>query len=376
MKLTSLFPTLNLRRRSTAPAGSRRLAAIVATASLVFVAACDPVDSSSDATRSTTSSSQQSTSADSPDASGTNRDQAEGPGVATGDAAVDEIRHKLSLLAVKGRAPKTGYSRDQFGQRWKDTDQNGCDQRNDVLSRDMDNVDAPKGCKVLSGTLNEPYTGQQINFLRGQDTSNAVHIDHVVALSDAWQKGAQQLSPQRREELANDHRNLLAVDGPANMQKGDADAATWLPSNKGFRCQYVAIQVNVKHAYELWVTEAERDAISGILDGCGAGSINLAGDGTGTGAHAVAAVQDASPAPAPNPEPAPKPAPAPNHVPAPVHQQAPAPQPAPVQPAQSGGDVYYKNCAAARAAGAAPLHADEPGYRLALDRDRDGVACE
>ena len=39
-------------------------------------------------------------------------------------------------------------------------------------------------------------------------------------------------------------------------------------------------------------------------------------------------------------------------------------------------DAYYKNCDAARAAGVAPLLRGEPGYRSALDRDNDGVACE
>src|SRR5699024_12330610 len=102
-------------------------------------------------------------------------------------------------------------------------------------------------------------------------TSNEVHIDHVVALSDAWQKGAQQLSPERREAFANDHRNLLAVQGKANTQKGDGDAATWLPKHKGCRCQYVAIQVNVKHAYPLWVTAAESAGVRRALESGGAG---------------------------------------------------------------------------------------------------------
>ncbi len=52
-----------------------------------------------------------------------------------------------------------------------------------------------------------------------------------------------------------------------------------------------------------------------------------------------------------------------------------APPPPPTT-APSGGDVYYANCAAARAAGAAPLYRGQPGYRPALDRDGDGVACE
>ena len=174
----------------------------------------------------------------------------------------------LETLAVKGRAPKTGYSRSQFGQRWKDIDRNGCDQRNDVLARDLTNVEAPKGCKVLSGDLDDPYTGRLIHFVRGQKTSQAVQIDHVVALADAWQKGAQQLTPERREQFANDPLNLLAVDGPSNMQKGAGDAATWLPANKSFRCTYVSIQVRVKAEYQLWVTQAEKEAIQRELGRC------------------------------------------------------------------------------------------------------------
>lgn len=46
-------------------------------------------------------------------------------------------------------------------------------------------------------------------------------------------------------------------------------------------------------------------------------------------------------------------------------------------PSGSGsGSAYFANCTQAREAGAAPLYAGEPGYRDALDRDRDGVACE
>lgn len=178
------------------------------------------------------------------------------------------MRALLAGLEVKGRAPKTGYARDQFGENWKDIDRNGCDQRNDVLARDLHNAEAPKGCKVLSGVLDDPYTGTTINFVRGQDTSVLVQIDHVVALADAWQKGAQQLSPERREQFANDPLNLLAVDGPANQQKGAGDAATWLPANKAFRCQYVSIQIQVKAEYQLWVTPAERDAMDRELNRC------------------------------------------------------------------------------------------------------------
>ncbi len=187
-----------------------------------------------------------------------------------------EARTVLDTLPVKGRAPKTGYARNQFGDNWTDDvdvegGHNGCDTRNDILGRDLTDPAFQPGtrdCVVLSGTLADPYTGKTIDFVRGKNTSNAVQIDHVVALSDAWQKGAQQLTPRERANLANDPRNLLAVDGPANQQKGSGDAATWLPSNKSFRCTYVAKQIAVKAAYRLWVTQAEKDAMIRVLDGC------------------------------------------------------------------------------------------------------------
>lgn len=173
---------------------------------------------------------------------------------------------QLDSLAVKGRAPKTGYSREQFGNGWQDVF--GCDTRNIILKRDLQNVRVSDICIVVSGTLNDPYTGKIIEFSRGAGTSKAVQIDHVVALSDAWQKGAQKLSYNRRILLANDPLNLLAVDGPANQEKSDGDAATWLPPNKPFRCQYVSRQVLVKSKYSLWVTPAEKQAIQNILARC------------------------------------------------------------------------------------------------------------
>lgn len=175
----------------------------------------------------------------------------------------------LESLPVKGRAPKTGYSRDQFGPSWKDVDGNGCDTRNDILARDLEfEVLGPDGCTVESGTLQDPYTGRTLVFQRGRTTSRAVQIDHVVALSDAWQKGAQGLDEGLRTSLANDPLNLFAVDGPTNQQKSDGDAATWLPPNTGFRCVYVARQISVKKKYDLWVTLAEREVMREILSTC------------------------------------------------------------------------------------------------------------
>ncbi|TKR23877.1 HNH endonuclease [Cellulomonas hominis] len=185
-------------------------------------------------------------------------------------ADLDRARTELAGLEVKGRAPKTGYEREQFGPAWADVDRNGCDTRNDVLARDLTDVTFEAGthdCVVLTGTLQDPYTDQVIAFERGPRSAE-VQIDHVVALSDAWQKGAQQWDAETRRQFANDPANLLAVDGPANGAKGDGDAATWLPASTGYRCAYVVRQVRVKAAYGLWVTRAERDAIARQLDGC------------------------------------------------------------------------------------------------------------
>lgn len=173
----------------------------------------------------------------------------------------------LEALAVKGRAPKTGYTRSQFGNGWQKSD--GCDTRNRILARDLKEVLYEiNSCIVLSGILDDPYTGKTIVFQRGQETSDAIQIDHVVALSDSWQKGAQLLSPALREKLANDGLNLLAVDGPANQNKGDGDAATWLPANKPARCGYVARQISVKLKYTLWVTSPEKAAMAQVLKDC------------------------------------------------------------------------------------------------------------
>ncbi len=176
------------------------------------------------------------------------------------------ITGELASLDVKGRAPKTGYSRAQFGDGW--AIRSGCDVRNIILARDLKSVAIDDACHVQSGTLHDPYTGSVIQFTRGEQTSDDVQIDHVVALSDAWQKGAQQLSFETRVQFANDPLNLLAVDGSANQQKSDSDAASWLPSNKSFRCQYIHRQVKVKQKYALWVTASEQTAMARVLSAC------------------------------------------------------------------------------------------------------------
>jgi hypothetical protein len=239
----------------------------------------------------------------------------------------------LAALPVKGRAPMTGYSRDRFGDGWLSVA--GCDTRDRILRRDLSRKAFAAGgsCEVLSGQLDDPYTARAITFVRGGRSE--VDIDHVVALGDAWQKGAQQWSPTRRIALANDPLNLLSVDAGANRQKGDGDAATWLPRNKAFRCQYVARQIAVKRRYGAWVTRAERDAMRRVLAKCPATPLP-----SGGGVH--------------------------------------VPTAPPTTSASASGAHVYANCAAVRAAGAAPLRRGTPAYdaNRRLDRDKDGLACE
>ncbi|MCM3659956.1 DUF1524 domain-containing protein [Georgenia satyanarayanai] len=239
-------------------------------------------------------------------------------------------------LEVKGRAPRAGYERELFGSGWVDTDRNGCDTRNDILARDLTGLTYRPGtrdCVVTSGTLADPFSGETIVFVRGNETSTAVQIDHVVALSDAWQKGAQRWDGETRVRFANDPLNLLAVDGPLNGQKGDGDTATWLPPNRAFRCEYVARQVGVKHSYGLWVTLAEQDAMVRVLTSC-------------------------------------------PDEPLPTGAAPEVTAPAPGMPAAPGDDIPYASCREARAAGAAPVRVGDPGYGHHLDGDGDGVGCE
>ena len=181
--------------------------------------------------------------------------------------ADQDVLTVLNSLEVKGRAAKTGYARSQFPH-WSDPDRNGCDARNDTLKRDLTQISFKSGtrnCKVLTGQLLDPFSGKVITF---SSTKSTIDIDHVVALSNAWQTGAAYFDKTKRQQIANDPLNLLAVDFSLNRQKGDGDAATWLPPLKSYRCDYVARQIAVKSKYGLWVTQPEKGAIIKLLEKC------------------------------------------------------------------------------------------------------------
>lgn len=185
--------------------------------------------------------------------------------VASGPAA-----DVLETLRVDDEQSKDGYDRDLFGYRETDDDGDGCDVRDEVLARDLEDVTftTPGGCQVQSGVLHDLYTGKTIDFMRGPQTSGAVQIEHVVALENAWQSGASMWDSAKRYRYGNDMYNLLAVDGTANQEKGSSSAAYWLPTNGAFRCDYVARQIGVKAKYELSVTTAEKRAMLSVLRSC------------------------------------------------------------------------------------------------------------
>jgi hypothetical protein len=269
---------------------------------------------------------------------------------------------QLDDLVVKGRAPMTGYDRDRFGAAWLDTDRNGCDTRNDMLGRDLTHRAYEAGthnCVVVSGDLADPYTATRIHFVKGD--GNLVDIDHVVALGNAWATGAFRWDIRKRAALANDPMNLLSVDASANRQKGDGDTATWLPANKRYRCDYVARQVGVKAKYRLWVTPAEKDAMTAVLDTCP--DQRSVPD---SGAPVLAPLRLSDPSDSPS-----------GSGSATGDDSSDSPGGSGSTTGDdSSADSGFASCDEARAAGAAPLHRGDPGYSSRLDRDGDGDACE
>jgi hypothetical protein len=254
----------------------------------------------------------------------------------------------LAKLAVKGRAANTGYSREQFGPEWADVDRNGCDTRNDVLRRDLSAESLePNGCVVTRGQLHDPYSGATVAFARGVSSSSEVQIDHMVALQDAWVKGAARWDAAKRGALANDPLNLQATVGAINEGKGSGDAATWLPPQTGYRCTYVARQIAVKQRYGLWVTQAEHDAMAGILARCPSQQLPTAASlappkigAGGTGKPAAGSTAAGS-------------------------------------TAAPGSDPRFPSCKAVKAAGLGPyLRGRDPEYAWYTDGDGDGKVCD
>ncbi|WP_191277680.1 GmrSD restriction endonuclease domain-containing protein [Nocardioides flavus (ex Wang et al. 2016)] len=242
----------------------------------------------------------------------------------------------------------TGYDRDRFGPAWLDADRNGCDTRNDILGHYLRQATLESnGCVVAAGLYEDPYTGSAIDYWRGDGA--LIDIDHVVSLGNAWATGAFGWPIRKRAAFANDPLNLLPTDAGANRQKGDGDAATWLPANRSYRCEYVSRQVAVKVKYGLWVTLPEKEAIQRVLAPCDRQALTT--DEWGASTEVDHNISDPTVA-------------ANDHA------------PTEASGARGGGSVHYDNCDEARAAGATPVRAGDPGYGRHLDGDGDGTGCE
>ncbi|MFF0943964.1 DUF1524 domain-containing protein [Kocuria sp. CPCC 205300] len=247
----------------------------------------------------------------------------------------------LEALTVDARDSMSDYDRyTKFGD-WIDADGDCVNTRDEILARDLDDVVSDDGCRVTSGTLDDPYTGDPISFTRGITTSSDVQIDHVVASGNAWASGARNLSQAERVEFYNDPLNLLAVDGSVNGAKSDLTADEWLPPQESFQCEYVATQIAVKAKYELRVTASEKAAMADVLSTCPDQELP-----TGAPLGGMATASAAS-----------------DRVSA---WESPAPT----------AGAFFGNCTEARESGAAPLLRGSPGYEPHLDGDLDGVACE
>jgi hypothetical protein len=179
-------------------------------------------------------------------------------------ADVPTVAPGVDVLAGVAEIPQrirgNDYRRAAFGDSWTDDNaapggHNGCDTRNDILDRDL--VDKTyvsiSRCPnaVATGTLHDPYTGETINLVRGNQTGAAVQIDHLVPLAYAWDQGARNWTDEMRVRFANDPANLLAVDGPINEDKSDGEPAVWMPPNHAFWCQYAVQFVAVMRGYGL-----------------------------------------------------------------------------------------------------------------------------
>lgn len=344
----------------------RRLTATAATlVALTAVTGCEAIDDTEQQASAPTTASSSAPATSTPATPTTKPTRAPSTATTTEPAAkTGTALAALATLPVKGRAPMTGYDRDEFGSEWSDAagtfdwSRNGCDTRNDILARDLQReVVESNGCVVTSGILAyEPYTGVRNYFFDKHDNDYDTDLDaeHIVALGNAWVTGAQQISAEQRAALANDPINVMMTDPSENRSKGDADFATWLPPNKEFRCSYAARQIAVKVAYKLWVTAPEKAAMERVLDTCPNEPLAQPDPQEGYTADKNVARPAAS-----TPKPSPKPQ-----------------QPASNTSSGGGANVYYENCDAARAAGAAPVRRGDPGYGSHLDRDGDGSGCE
>jgi len=337
-----------VRWRAMSTRSDRRIGPFLGACLLVvFVAGCATSSTKSSEKNAAGTSSERSTSSSSTSSTSlTSSTTSAAPTTAVAESA--STRDRLAVLSIDDRQiPQGTYHREEWPH-WADVDGNGCDARQDALvvwSVVAATVNRSGTCKVVAGSWVSPYDGVTSNNPSDFD------VDHLVPLENAFRSGGWAWSTERRRAFANNPGELVVASASSNRSKGSDPPNEWRPTNRDSWCAYADGWVKVKSAWGLTVTTSERDALGQMLDTCG-----IAGPVWPLGGTAFTAPEGSAPSGSASGAPT-----------APV-----APPPAP----SGGGDVYYANCTAARAAGAAPIYSGQPGYRTALDGDKDGVACE
>ena len=182
------------------------------------------------------------------------------------EAEVKRSLQQLVALKTTTEPPAAEYDRDFFGTSWADVDGNGCRTRDDILARDLRGIAKRDACVVISGTLNDPYTGTRVTFAKAR--ADRVQIDHIVALSLAWRSGASSWPRGKLATFANDPLNLQATTGSVNQAKSDSGPSEWLPTSTAYRCTYAMRWVRVAFLYQLTVTAQDRNTVKYVLGKC------------------------------------------------------------------------------------------------------------
>lgn len=158
-----------------------------------------------------------------------------------------------------------GYLRALFPT-WIDADKDGCNTRAEVLIAEATiKPDIGAKCALSGGRWLSPYDHVVVTAAANLD------IDHLVPLAEAWQSGAWRWSAATRTAYANDlgyAADLVAVTAHANRAKGDREPSAYLPTARSYDCSYVAQWVAVKWRWRLSVDPAEKAWLTKFLAAC------------------------------------------------------------------------------------------------------------
>ncbi len=180
-----------------------------------------------------------------------------GAGALTLTAAIEAI--------PDGDERRDGYERDSF-RHWIDEDDDGCETRAEVLLEEATTKpEQGDRCKLTGGVWMSYYDEVEVTDAKKLD------IDHMVPLAEAWDSGAYDWTPERRQAYANDlgsDRSLVAVTAKTNRSKADRDPAQWLPPVKSAHCTYAADWTAAKLRWKLNADKAEKTALLDLAKDC------------------------------------------------------------------------------------------------------------